>query len=204
MSVGTNFNTAYFREGFYTPKFGSTIYLTDGDYESKAFGSFLKVDVSAETRINNGLYWVSGLSLFQAGYSNSSGTRISDFKTTYLGVPLLVRVNYLNMWYIDIGMMARTPVSANLDESVVDSAGNLVKERGDIKSHLNSISLGFHAESSIVIKRILFTFYWTFGKQRVDADLADQWPLAGGSLFLRDFQPKFEYQLMGLKLGLRL
>lgn len=204
VSIGSNFFTQHFQQGFYTPKFGSTIYTTDGSYKTKSMGTFLTVDAYARTRINNGLYWVTGLNIFQTGYSNFVDVRYSELKTTYLGIPLMVRVNYLNMWYIDIGMLARTPLSATLTEMYQPTGGPQQNQRSDIKRYLNGLSLGFHAESSIVIKRLLITWYWTFGKERVDPDFENAWPLAGRSLFIRDFSPKYSYQFMGVKLGIRL
>jgi hypothetical protein len=188
---------------------GGQIYVTDGTYQSKKFGRYFSGDLILEKRIISGLYGLTGLSFFQTGHSNylddgSQGSRTTDMTTSYLGIPLMVRVNYLNFLFIDIGMIGRIPVYANLEEYGRKGTASELHDRQNIAKYLNQFSLGFSTQASLVYNRFMFTWYWTFGKTKIDPALEDVWAVGAWSLFLRDLQPKFTYQMMGLKLGVRI
>lgn len=151
-NVGTNFTTTYFQEGFYRLGVGNRIFITNSDYKSKRFGQYWNAELNVETRINKILYGVTGLSISKSGYSNSNIGNISgktlffsDFDVTYLEIPLLLRVNFVNAVQVDLGFVGRIPVRAILEE--IGNKGNQfeVHVKENIVSSLSQFNLGGYA-----------------------------------------------------------
>ena len=211
-TVGTNFTTTYFQEGFYRLGVGNRIFVTNSDYKSKKFGQYWNAELNVETRINKILYGVTGLSISQSGYSNSNIGNISgktlffsDFDVTYLESPLLLRVNFVNAVQVDLGFVGRIPVRAILEE--IGNKGNQfeVHVKENIVSSLNQFNLGGYARITFLINRFTLAFYGTVGQNILDSNFINEWPLGKGqSLFVHDIYPKFKYQMIGMKMGLRI
>ena len=207
-AAGTNFNTQYYFDGFYQAGKGNYAFKTDGSYQNTVLGKFLAADLIIEKRINKTIYGITGLTIIQAGYNNHYATNYSEFRCTYLGVPLMLRFNFVNAFFLDIGPIARFPLQADLNETALKGSIYEVSDHQDISQYLSKLSMGFSMQGSIVINRFVLTGYLTFGGNSVDESLIQHWALNGSytnnSLFLRDMRPKFTYVVTGMKLGIRI
>ncbi len=208
LAAGTNFNTQYFIDGFYQAGKGNYVFKTDGSYQNTVLGKFLTADLIIEKRINKTIYGITGLTIIQAGYKNNYATNYSEFNCTYLGVPLMLRFNFVNAFLLDIGPIARFPLQADLNETALKGSIYEVSDHQDISQYLSKLSMGFSMQGSFVINRFVLTGYLTFGGNSVDESFSQHWALNGSytnnSLFLRDMRPKFTYIVTGMKLGIRI
>ena len=163
--------------------------------------------------MNRILYVVTGISFAQSGYRSSSTAAntdevlfFSDLDITHLGIPFMIRVNFVNAVMIDAGYVARFPISAILDET--GNKGNQfeVNARENIASSLNRFDLAPIAQLTVLINRLTLTYYVTVGGHEIDSEFINEWPLRENrqSLFLRDVFPKFNYAWMGFKMGFRI
>jgi hypothetical protein len=206
--VGSNFTTSYNTDGFYVQGRGSRIYLTENDYKTKKIGKYFTADFVVEKRINNTIYGITGLSLLRGGYSDNSETNFSEFDCTYLAVPLMMRMNFVNAFLLDVGPVFRMPLKADLKETALKGSLYERSAEGSVLPYLTKVSFGGAMQGSIVINRYVLTGFIVFGKHSVDKKIEEEWGLGGGyrntSLFLRDLEPKFRYTMSGVKIGMRL
>jgi len=101
-------------------------------------------------------------------------------------------------------MIGRIPVHAQLEEFGRKGTQFELHDRQNIAKYLNPFSLGASFQISIVHNRFMLTWYLTFGKTTINPSLENNWAVGSWSLLLRDLQPKFTYQITGLKLGIRI
>lgn len=211
LNGGTNFSTFNSIDGFYSLGVGPRIFVTDNDYRSKKVGEYFNAGLDVDIKLNKLIHGVTGLGFFQAGYSNNfNQLDFSDLKMTFISVPLLLRVNFVNSFLVDVGPVMRFPIQANLKETVLKGTVNEISDEQDIASYLTPVSFGFTLQFSVVINRFTLTWYLLSGSTKVDSELENVWGIVDSgitqnrSLFLRDFQPKFQYQMTGFKVGIRL
>lgn len=203
-SAGSNYYTQFFIEGFYRTGVGPRVFITDGSYKNNGFGEYLSAELSIDAPLYSLIHGVTGITIFQTGYQNSVDIFLSEFKATYLGIPLLLRANFANAALLDFGVMARVPLSAELDETGWQGTPFEQRETGDISSYLTQLSLDANIRLSVLINRYTLTWYFIAGKGQVDRSFQDEWPLQGGSIFLRDLQPRYEFWLTGIQAGFRI
>jgi len=207
-SAGSNTSGGLYIDGFYQAGKGNYIWHTDGKYQNSDFGKYWIGDLLLEKRINKTIYGVTGIQVSQVGYHNSFDTNYSDFKCTYVGLPLLVRANLVNGFMIDIGPVLRVPVVADLKETALMGSVYETSDHQNIANYLSTVSLGWTWQNTLFINRYSICFYFSGGKTLVSDQLASHWALGGNlrnnSLFLRDIQPKYVYQMIGLKIGIRI
>ncbi len=211
LNAGTNFSTSNFIDGFYTLGVGSQIFVTENDYRTKRIGEYFNVGLDVDIKLNKLIHGVTGLGFFQAGYSNNfANSDFSDLKMNFISVPLLLRVNFVNAFLLDVGPVMRIPVQVNLQETVLKGTANEISDSQNITSFFTPVSFGFALQFSVIVNRFTLTWYLLGGSTRVDDALEDVWGIADSgitqnrSLFLRDLQPKFQYQMTGFKMGIRL
>ncbi|MCP4458168.1 MAG: hypothetical protein GY816_09130 [Cytophagales bacterium] len=106
-----------------------------------------------------------------------------------------------------MGFLVSIPISAKLNET--RNSGTVYEEshKGKITSSLTSNYLGGfggYLGFTILINRYMLTASWQASQFVVDKELLDTWPIGDGSLFLTDMYPKFSYEIIYLKLGIRL
>jgi hypothetical protein len=205
---GSNFTTTYYTDGFYVTGLGNRIYTTANDYKTKQIGKYITADFVVEKRINNTIYGVTGLSLLRAGYKDKSTTNFSELDCTYLAVPLMMRMNFVQAIMLDVGPVFRFPLKADLKETALKGSLFERSDDGSVLPYLTKVSFGATMQLSIIINRYILTGYLVYGKHAVDKDIEEDWGLSGSyrynSLFLRDIQPRFTYTLSGFKIGMRL
>ncbi len=208
VSVGTNFNTGIYIDGFYAAGKGNYNFSTDGRYVSHDLTRYLTADILFERRINKTIYGVSGIMLGQAGYQNSYLTNYSDFHCTYVGIPMFLRLNIANGYLMDIGPVLRIPVNADLNETALLGSPLETSDHQDVSRYLSPFSIGWAWQNTFMINRFSLTLYFMGGKTQVSDQLEPNWKINGNlrnnSLFLRDIQPKYLYQMLGIKVGLRI
>jgi hypothetical protein len=121
-------------------------------------------------------------------------------------VPLLFRLNLLNYIYFDLGAIGVYTASAILDESAFKGSPSQVSARTDIARYM-PFRIGFNLQMSIVINRYFISGYFIVLGGQVSNSFAANYhlgPYSGNSLFLRDLNPRYGLDVMGLKVGMRI
>ncbi len=207
ISAGGSFNTAYHPNTFFSSGIGNASWLTDGSYTTKGINKYWTFDLEVERKIGK-LFFVSGAHLFKSGYSNYFDTNFSSFDCTHLGVPLLLRINFLNFCYLDLGPIGIINLHATLEETALKGSAFEVHDKNNIASYLSPFKMGFQLQYSLVVNRYFISFYMTKVLVSVDPSLEKNWALGGryhnNSLFLRDFGSTYKVFLLGIKLGVRI
>lgn len=215
VSGGTNFQSGLYIDGFYQAGKGNYVLTRDGKYSNHNFGKYFTADVLAEVRVNKLIYGVTGIMVSQVGYQNSftaGAKNTSEFTCTYLGIPLLVRLNILKGFLMDIGPVARLPLHADLKETAIIGSPYETSDHQNVARYLTPFSLGWAWQNTFAFNRFTFTFYFMGGKMLVSDQLQQHWNLGtayngalkNNSLFLTDIRPKFVYQMLGIKAGFRI
>jgi hypothetical protein len=215
LSAGTNFQSGLYIDGFYQMGKGNYVYTRDGKYSNHHFGKYFNADILAEVRVNKLIYGVTGIMASQVGYRNSftAGSKnTSEFTCTYLGIPLLIRLNLLKGFLMDIGPVARIPLIADLKETAIVGSAYETSDHQNVARYLTPFSLGWVWQNTFAFNRVTFTFYFMGGKTQVSDRLQNHWNLGtayngalrNNSLFLSDMRPRFVYQMLGIKVGLRI
>ncbi len=206
LSAGGSFNTDYEPKTFFSPGIGNAVWKTDGSYVTEGL-KYWTVDVDIEKKISK-FFVVSGLHLFQSGYSNYRATNFSALQSTHLGIPLLIRINFLNYCYLDIGTIGVVNLDATLEETALQGSALQVHDKRNIASFLSPITMGIHLQYSIVVNRYFIAAYFTRMDVSVDESLKKNWNLGGryqgNSLFLNDMGSEYRCFLFGLKIGMRI
>jgi len=215
LSAGTNFQSGLYIDGFYQAGKGNYVLTRDGKYSNHLFGKYFNADILAEIRINKLIYGVTGIMASQVGYQNSftAGSKnTSEFTCTYLGIPLLIRLNILKGFLMDIGPVARIPIIADLKEIAIIGSVYETSDHQNVARYLTPFSLGWAWQNTFAFNRMTFTFYFIGGKTMVSDRLQSHWNLGTAyngalkynSLFLTDMRPRYVYQMLGIKVGLRI
>jgi hypothetical protein len=208
VTAGTSFNSSFDTKGFYTQQFGNSVWTRSGSYTSHPVGRYFSGDLQAEFPVNKLIYGVTGLSFFQLGYSNYDSYSRSEFECTYLGVPLLLRVNFVQAVLLDVGAVARFPVSAKLYEEALAGTQWYKTAEGDIAGYLNPVSLGLELRVAFLFNRYSAGLYMMTGKVNVHESFKEEWGLNGAysaySLFQEDMFPTYSIFTAGLQIGMRL
>jgi len=214
-SAGRSVSSILSIEDFYVFGKGSRVFTTENGYDTKGFSDLWTGELHVETPFNKVINGVTGISFFQVGYDNSQlnddptvGDFYSKLDVTYLGIPLLLRANIANAIHLDMGFVASIPISAKLKETRNSGTNFEQSHTGSITSSLNSNYLdtpfGGYLAFTLLINRYTLTASWQTGATKVDKKLLDTWPLGNGSMFLTDMYPSFSYEIIYLKLGIRL
>jgi hypothetical protein len=207
-TVGTSFNSSFYTKGFYTQQFGNSVWTRSGSYTSHPVGKYFSGDLQAEFPVNKLIYGVTGLSFFQLGYSNFSPYATSQFTCSYAGVPILLRVNFVQAVLLDVGAVVRFPVSAELHEEALPGTQWYKTAEGNIAEFLNPVSLGLNLRVAFLFNRYSVGLYLMTGKVNVNESFKEEWGLngvySGYSLFHEDLFPTYNLLTAGFQLGMRL
>jgi len=202
---GGSLLTTYEQHEHFYPKFGNSIYHTDGDYATKKF-RHLAFDIEIEHRVQK-LFLVTGVRFFQSGYKNSYETNFSKLTCSHIGIPLNIRLNINNFLMLDLGPMLVYTPTASLNETALKGSSFQVNANDNIAHYLPP-RLGLNLQYSLVFNRYCLTAYFYLFNAQVTEAFATDWPLGGrlhnNSLFLRDFYPHFQVSEIGLKAGVRI
>ena len=206
-SLGSSLSTDYENNTFYFQGIGNAVWSTDGSYTSNGLGKDLTFDVVIEKKLGR-ITGISGVRLFNSGYSNHWSQHYSSLRSQHIGIPILIRLNMDNWLLADLGLIVVSTVGARLNETAFRGSGNAIHAEGNIARHFDPFGIGFNEQLTLAFWRYTISFYFILVKQSVDEDFSQNWKINGsnsnGSLFTRDFVPDFRISLMGLKLGIRL
>ncbi|WP_221391257.1 porin family protein [Dyadobacter sp. NIV53] len=141
------FSTAAFSQGFsFGPKAGINISnYTGGDIESDAlvgyhFGGLLNFGIGKNFSIQPEVLFST-----QGGKINDSGTK-SNFKTSYVAVPVMIRLKTNGGFYIEAGPQASFRTGEDVPDQTIDHfAKNLDLSIGAGIGYQSSIGLGIGA-----------------------------------------------------------
>lgn len=126
-------------DGGISSVYGTGVNLLFGSNYSFKF-KYKTLDIEYEKRLIGSFSMVTGASLFSAGYKTTDGSfsSLSEFKATYVGMPLLVRWNVgnRNFFYLDFGLVPYFLAHAHLTESIQQFNGTLTVE-GDVTPYSN-------------------------------------------------------------------
>jgi len=214
VGVGSHFNSGLYIDGFYQAGKGNYVRTRDGKYSNHRFGKYFHADILIEARLNKLIYGVTGVMASQVGYTNSfaNGGNTSELMCTYLGVPLLVRLNVVKGFLMDIGPVIRVPLKADLHETALVGSVYETSDHQNIARYLTPLSIGWLWQNTFAFNRFTLSFYFTGGKTLISDQLQTNWKLGtayngalkNNSLFLADMRPKFVYQMIGVKVGMRI
>jgi hypothetical protein len=203
ISAGTNSNTEFtggpsLNLGLTNNSISTGSYTTD-----PTFGRYLCLDLSIEKRLYGPYYWLSGIKINQTGYDHESDDKVytSAFKSTYVSLPLLARINFYNSntMYLDFGFIQNCLVSADLKESFFD-----IYAHQNITRHLSRFSTSFYFELTFAYRRLGLSAFFqskTFGSS---SNFSDEWGLDYNRSFFLLYYRNFYFKNVGVKLCYRL
>jgi len=224
ISGGTNTTTEFVAEPNLSPNLGSSFISTGADNVNNSVGKYLRLGFTIEKRLYGPYYWLTGLKINQAGYnytsSNSFSTpntnidTISKFtsslKTTYISIPLMIRVNLYNAntLYLDFGLMENILVDANLKESVkYYSNQNLYQQYADqknITNYLSRFSTCFYFEMGFAIRRFGVSAFFQSNAFGSSSDFSGHWNVPRDQSYFLVYFQNFYYHTQGINLTYRI
>jgi hypothetical protein len=173
-SAGTNVNATFSGEpNFNLGLANNSLFIGSETYDA-SFGRYLCADLTTERRLYGTYYWLTGLKFHQSGYRYAQSVYTSTYKSSYISVPLLVRVNYINrnFAYFDLGFMQNFLLNANLHETFYD-----ISAHGNIAKHLSRFSSSFYFETSFAYRRVSFSFFFQSKAFVSSDDFSSEWGL---------------------------
>ena len=201
VSLGTNSSVDYFTEPNFNLGFNNNSITVGGQYDDRSFGKYNMFDVHLEKRLFGSLYFVTGASYFQAGYSWSGSNFSSELKSSYAAIPILLRINLYNahLYYIDLGMMETYLVNAKLTETYDQSRAS-----GNIAPYLTRFSPSYLFQFNIVINRFVVTAYGIIKVPGTAKDFSDKWGLSRDESVFLIYWREYYLKAGGLKLSYRI
>ncbi len=125
--------------------------------------NYKTLDIEYEKRLIGSFSMVTGASLFNAGYVTTDGSfsSLSEFKATYVAVPLLARWNVgnRNFFYLDFGLVPYYLLHAHLTESMQQFNGTVTVE-GDVTPYSNRFYYASKIQMLYCINRFNIGFYF--------------------------------------------
>jgi hypothetical protein len=181
--------------------------LSDDDFKLIDF-KFKTLNVESQTRVIGSMNFVSGVSLFNAGYnirSRDFGSS-SDLRIVYLGVPVMARWNIgnKNAFFIDGGVEPTYMLKSHLKESII-RFGEVYEVEGDITKYSNRFYVGWKIQFVMLINRFNLTMFFAgpLSGQSTLGDLEGRWGLnSEQSTYL--IYGYSNFQLFGIRAGVRI
>ncbi len=167
------------------------------------------LDVEYEKRVVGSFNFVTGASLFNSGYktTDDSFSSLSEFKATYIGVPLMARWNIgnRNVYYLDFGVSPYYMVNAHLTESIPRFNGRL-EVAGDITPYSNRFYYASKLQLLVLLNRFTLGAYFLFPAkgQTTLKNLEGNWGLNNQQSTYLLSNGFSDYQIVGFKLGYRI
>jgi hypothetical protein len=203
ISGGTNSNTEFTGGPSLNLGLANNSISTGSYTEDGSFGRYLCLDLTVEKRLYGPYYWLSGIKINQTGYQHQSenGVYTSVFKSTYVSLPLLARINLYNAntMYLDFGFIQNYLVAAQLKESFFD-----ISDHQNITEHLSRFSTSFYFELAVAYRRFALSAFSqskTFGSSN---NFSDDWGLDYNRSFFLLYYQNFYFKNSGVKLTYRL
>jgi len=188
--------------------FGSGVNVLLGSDFSTEF-NYLAFDVEYEKRVIGSFNFVTGVSLFNSGYTTTddSFSSLSDFAAYYVAVPLMARWNVgnKNMFYLDFGLAPYYLVDAQLTESITEF-GSTKTVSGDITEYSNRFYYASKFQMIILMNRFQIGMFMLFPAkgQSTLKDLEDHWGLNSQQSTYLLSNGFSDYQILGIKAGFRI
>jgi hypothetical protein len=201
ISVGTNSNVEYVTEPNFNLGFSNNAITTGGHFDDQSFGKYNMFDVHLEKRLFGSLYLVTGGSYFQTGYSWSGDFFSSELKSSYAGIPLLLRFNLYNanVYYLDMGFLGTYLLKAKLTETYDQDRAS-----GNIARHLTRFSPSYLFQFNVVINRVVLTAYSIIKVPGTADDFSSDWELSRNQSVFLIYWREYYFKAGGLKLSYRL
>ncbi|HEY5690045.1 MAG TPA: hypothetical protein VIS49_01195 [Cyclobacteriaceae bacterium] len=209
MAIIVNAQSKLYISGGLSHVFGSGVNIFIGQEDFKFDFKYGILDIEYEKRVVGSFNFLTGASLFSSGYktTDDSFSSLSDFKATYMAVPLMVRWNVgnKNMYYLDFGLSPYYLADAHLTESIT-RFGNTITVSGDIANYSNRFYYASKVQMIILLNRFSIGAYFIFpGKgQTTLKNLEGNWGLnkqQSTYLLSNGFS---DYQIIGFKAGWRI
>lgn len=188
--------------------FGSGANIFLGEEFSFKF-NYRTIDVEYEKRVVGSFSMLTGASLFNSGYqtTDDSFSSLSEFKATYVAVPLMARWNVgnRNIYNLDFGLSPYYLVNAHLSESI-SRFGNTLAVAGDITPYSNRFYYASKIQMTVLLNRFSIGAYFLFPAkgQSTLKNLEGNWGLnAQQSTYLLS-DGFSDYQIIGFKAGWRI
>ena len=191
--------------------FGSGVNIVLGDEGSVFKFHYPTFDAEYQTRVIGSLNFTTGLSVVSAGYKTTDDafSSASEFKATYLGVPLMARWNAgnKNYLYLDFGMMPLFLARAHLEESFDKFANNdPVVVEGEIAQYSNRFYYAFKFQMLLLINRFYVGLYLVEPSkgQSTLKGLDGHWGLNSQQSTYLLSNGFSDFSIMGFKAGVRI
>jgi hypothetical protein len=169
----------------------------------------LSVDIEWQKKVAGSISFATGLSTFGTAYTTNTSSfgSQSNYKATYIAVPLLIRWNMgnKNIGYLDFGLQPQFLASAHLQESI-DKFGTIKNAEGDITAYSNRLYIATKFQYSILINRLLIGLYiiTPFTGQQSVKGLQDHWALNQQQSTYLLANGYSDYWVFGIRAGVRL
>lgn len=170
---------------------------------------YKSLDVEYEKRLIGSFSMVTGASLFTAGYVTTDGSfsSLSEFKATYVAVPLLARWNVgnRNFFYLDFGLVPYFLLRAHLTESI-RQFNNKVTVEGDVTPYSNRFYFASKIQMIYCINRFNIGLYFVApakGQSSIK-NLGGNWGLNNQQSTYLLSNGFSDYFIMGIKTGWRI
>jgi len=223
ISGGANTTTEFVAEPNLNPGLGNNFISTGTDNVNNSIGKYLRLGLTIEKRLYGPYYWITGLKINQAGYNYASSNSYTDttnttyttkftssLKTTYVSIPLLIRVNLYNAntLYLDFGLMENILVDAKLKESVqYYSNQNLYQQYSDqknIANYLSRFSTCFYFEVGFAVRRLGISAFFQSNAFGSSTDFSSHWNLQPNQSYFLVYFQNFYYHTQGINLTYRI
>lgn len=201
ISAGSNQLTEYFTEPNFNLGFNKNTITVGGYYDNRSFGKYNTFDIQVQKRLFGSLYLVSGGSYFESGYSWSGDYFSSDLKSSYAGIPLLLRFNLYNanVYYLDGGIMGSYLLKADLVETYDQNRAS-----GDIAPFLSRFSSSYIFQFNIVINRVVLSMYSIIKLPGAASDFSDKWDLPRNQSVFLIYWREYYFKASGVRISYRL
>ncbi len=185
---------------------GANIFL-GSDFALKF--NYKTLDVEYERRVIGSFSFLTGASLFNNGYQTTDDTfsSLSEFKATYVAIPLMARWNVgnRNIYYLDFGLSPYYLTNAHLTESIT-RFGSTLTVAGDITPYSNRFYYASKIQMLVLLNRFSIGGYFLFPAkgQSTLKGLEGNWGLNNQQSTYLLSNGFSDYQIIGFKAGWRI
>lgn len=172
--------------------------------------NYLSADLEYERRVIGSFSFLTGASVFQAGYNATDGTfsSTSEFKATYIAIPLMARWNVgnKNFYYLDFGFDPYYLAKAHLSESLQNINGLTTTVSGNIEKYSNRFYYAAKFQFVFLVNRFSFGLYLILPAkgQSTLKNLENNWGLNSQQSTYLLSNGFSDYRITGLKVGFRI
>ncbi len=201
VSAGTNTFTQFTGEPSLNPVPVYNFISAGADNQDKRFAKYWRLGFTMENRLYGPYYWLTGIKINQAGYKFSDLNHTSSLKSTYVSIPMLLRVNLsnANTLYIDLGLMENILLDAQLKETAYQYSG-----QGNIARSLSRLSTNFYIELGFNYRRWGVSAFLQSNAFGSSKDFSGNGNVPQGQSYFQLYFQNFYYQTRGINLTYRI